>query len=90
MCIRPPVARDIRIGRKRVSAGTVWATPDKPGGYLRSPVLRVLASKIGDRASLPEDFIHRRRFRGSRFGIQSEGPGFRYRSAFAGSGPSVG
>ena len=26
-------------------------------GYLRSSVLRVLASKIGDRAPLPEDFI---------------------------------
>ena len=35
----------------------MWATPDKPGGYLRSSVLRVLASKIGDRAPLPEDFV---------------------------------
>ena len=35
----------------------MWATPDKPGGYLRSSVLRVLASKIGDKAPLPEDFI---------------------------------
>lgn len=35
----------------------MWATLDKPGGYLRSSVLRVLASKTGDRAPLPEDFI---------------------------------
>ncbi|KAI4216439.1 MAG: hypothetical protein L6R36_009340 [Xanthoria steineri] len=43
---------------KKLPAGTsMWATPDKPGGYLRSSVLRVLASKIGDRAPLPEDFI---------------------------------
>ena len=35
----------------------MWATPDKPGGYLRSSVLRVLASKIGDRAPLPENFV---------------------------------
>lgn len=35
----------------------MWATEDKPGGYLRSSVLRVLASKIGDRAPLPEDFV---------------------------------
>ena len=35
----------------------MWATPDKPGGYLRSSVLRLLASKIDDRAPLPEDFV---------------------------------
>ena len=35
----------------------MWATPDKPGGYLRSSVLRLLASKIDDRAPLLEDFV---------------------------------
>lgn len=35
----------------------MWATPDKPGGYLRSSILRVLASKIGDKTPLPEDMV---------------------------------
>ncbi|KAL8917319.1 MAG: hypothetical protein Q9172_005904 [Xanthocarpia lactea] len=41
----------------KVPPGTMWASPGKPGGYLRNSILRVLASKIGDKAPLPQDVI---------------------------------
>ena len=41
----------------KVPAGTMWASPGKPGGYLRNSILRILASKIGDTAPLPTDVI---------------------------------
>ncbi|KAL8994703.1 MAG: hypothetical protein Q9169_005406 [Polycauliona sp. 2 TL-2023] len=41
----------------KMPSGTMWASPDKPGGYLRSSILRVLAAKVGDATPLPEDMI---------------------------------
>ncbi|KAI4245674.1 MAG: hypothetical protein L6R42_010134 [Xanthoria sp. 1 TBL-2021] len=43
--------------QEKLPSGTMWATPDKPGGYLRSSILRVLASKVGDKTPLPEDMM---------------------------------
>ncbi|KAL8670168.1 MAG: hypothetical protein Q9168_005282 [Polycauliona sp. 1 TL-2023] len=41
----------------KMPSGTAWTSPDKPSGYLRSSILRVLASKVGDATTLPEDMI---------------------------------
>ena len=35
--------------------GKVWASPDKPAGYLRKSILRVLAKRVGD--ELPADLM---------------------------------
>ena len=44
---------DLKI---RMPPGRIWASPDKPAGYLRNSVLTVLAKKIGDQ-DLPEELI---------------------------------
>ncbi|KAL8644647.1 MAG: hypothetical protein Q9226_007661 [Calogaya cf. arnoldii] len=41
----------------KLPSGTMWASPGKPGGYLRNSILRVLASRIGDTTPLPQDMI---------------------------------
>ena len=40
----------------RIPPGRIWASPDKPKGYLRKSVLTVLAKKIGDH-ELPHELI---------------------------------
>lgn len=41
----------------KVPPGTIWASPEKPPGYLRKSILRNLARKVGDCDELPADFI---------------------------------
>ena len=41
--------------KAKVPPGTVWASPNKPDGYLRTSILRELGRRIGD--TLPEDLI---------------------------------
>ncbi len=41
---------------KKLPNGSIWASPDKPDGYLRKSVLQVLAKRIGDRP-LPFDLV---------------------------------
>lgn len=41
--------------KSRVPPGTVWATPNKPEGYLRKSILLELGKKTGDK--LPQDLI---------------------------------
>ncbi|KAL9099167.1 MAG: hypothetical protein Q9163_005293 [Psora crenata] len=43
--------------KDKVPPGTIWASPDKPSGYLRKSILRSLAREVGDRDELPTDLI---------------------------------
>ena len=42
--------------KEKVPPGEVWASPNKPDGYLRKSILLELGEKTGDR--LPKDFIN--------------------------------
>ena len=41
---------------KKLPRGTMWASPEKPDGYLRKSVLRALAERVGD-TTLPADLL---------------------------------
>ncbi|KAL8818730.1 MAG: hypothetical protein Q9223_002702 [Gallowayella weberi] len=41
---------------KKLPSGEIWASPDKPNGYLRKSVLQSLAKRIGDKP-LPTDLV---------------------------------
>jgi hypothetical protein len=43
--------------REKVPPGRIWASPNKPEGYLRKSVLRSLARKVHDEDILPEELI---------------------------------
>ena len=43
--------------RDKVPPGRIWASPNKPEGYLRKSVLRSLARKVNDEDILPEELI---------------------------------
>lgn len=42
-------------GLKNVPSGNIWASPNKPDGYLRKSILVELGKRTGDK--LPKDFI---------------------------------
>ena len=42
--------------KSRVPPGVIWATPDRPEGYLRRSALRSLARGVNDQG-LPEDLV---------------------------------
>ena len=54
---QPLVAQDIPTGRKSCPQEKSGAPPDKPGGYLRESILRVLTHRIQDGVPLPEDSV---------------------------------
>ena len=41
---------------RKLPRGTIWASPNKPSGYLRTSTLTILAESIGDSA-LPPDLV---------------------------------
>lgn len=43
--------------REMVPPGQVWATPNKPSGYLRGSVLRSLARRVNNEDILPEALV---------------------------------
>ncbi|KAI4109446.1 MAG: hypothetical protein L6R37_000603 [Teloschistes peruensis] len=43
--------------KAKVPPGSIWATRDRPAGYLRKSILRQLAHKVGDTVELPEDLV---------------------------------
>ncbi len=43
--------------REKVPPGRIWASPNKPEGYLRKSVLRGLARKIHDEDILSEELV---------------------------------
>lgn len=42
--------------KAKVPSGRIWASPNKPDGYLRRSVLRSFARRVGD-IDLPEDLV---------------------------------
>ncbi|KAL8777214.1 MAG: hypothetical protein Q9194_002687 [Teloschistes cf. exilis] len=42
---------------KKVPSGTIWASPDKPSGYLRKSAVQLLAKRIGGDKPFPSDVL---------------------------------